>query len=963
VRVDTVTFLFTDIAGSTALLRRVGEQVYGQVLADHHTVIRSALAAHDGTEVDTQGDGFFATFASPRACLTAVLAMQRALAAHAWPDGVRVQVRMGVHTGEAAQTVTGLVGFDVHRAARVAGVAHGGQVLVSETTASLVDGRLPTGVALVDLGLHRLKDMARPERLYQLSGSGLAADFPPLRSLDNPALRHNLPLQLTPFIGRSRELAEVTALVAERRIVTLTGAGGCGKTRLGLQVAADLLDGSGDGVWLVELAAVSDPEAVAPAIAAAQGIPEQPGRPTAEVLADALEPQEMLIVLDNCEHLIGACAKFTDVIGRRCPRVHVLATSREPLGIGGEVVYRVPSLSLPDGDAEAGPAGSSDAVALFVDRAKTHGVDLSTTGSSGELVVSVCRRLDGMPLAIELAAARLRSMSLASLHNRLDHRFRLLTGGSRTALERQQTLHAAVSWSYALLTSTEQLLLQRLAAFAGGFDLDAAEAVCGFGDIAAFDVGNLLGSLVDKSLVIADRAGDTVSYRLLETIRQFAAERLGEAGEQEADALATAHCAHFLALAMAAGPHLNGHDQAAWFARLAAARPDLHRALNYAASTQDGISQVLHFAVAIRRFWSQRPDDATLALLLAVLDLPQADADPSLFARALLACASVAHESGGTAQAAELAEQAVGVARELGNEGLLVEALVEFSSQCNFAGEYDRGRPCAAESVEHARRLGDDALLGLSIMSLHLYADSSDTAYTGQLLAEAIACAQRSGDDSLLHGLYLHASNHALRTGDVPKARGYVEQVMRHRKAIGAEDTGISVQLAWVLRAEGNPVDARSELEQALVASRRTGHGLTRAYSCLGLALVAGDVRQWRRAAELHGVAQALLNGTGVQWQELEDDYRQQSIGEARAALGGAEFDRAFAEGRALSFEAAFALATENAASDALSGLCIAAPKPADLVALPGWRSVLRWRSWAARQTQRDSSACAVHET
>jgi predicted ATPase/class 3 adenylate cyclase len=931
-----VTFLFTDIAGSTALLRRVGEQVYGQVLADHHTVIRSALAAHDGTEVDTQGDGFFATFASPRACLAAVLAMQRGLATHAWPDGERVQVRMGVHTGEATQTVTGLVGFDVHRAARVAAVAHGGQVLVSETTASLVDGRLPVGVALVDLGLHRLKDMARPERLYQLSGAGLAADFPPLRSLDNPALRHNLPLQLTPFIGRSKELAAVTALVAARRIVTLTGAGGCGKTRLGLQVAAGLLDGSGDGVWLIELATVADGEAVAPAIAAVLGVPEQPGRPTVEVLADALEPQEMLIVLDNCEHLISSVAKVTDVIGHRCPRVHVLATSREPLGIGGEVVYRVPSLSLPDGDDnEADSSGPSDAVALFVDRAKTHGVDLSTTGGSGELVVSVCRRLDGMPLAIELAAARLRSMSLATLHDRLDQRFRLLTGGSRTALERQQTLRAAVSWSYALLTNPEQLLFQRLAAFAGGFDLDAAEAVCGFGDIAAFDVAELLGSLVDKSLVIAERADDAVSYRLLETIRQFAAERLIEAGEQKADAVAAAHSAHFLALAEAAGPQVTGPQQRHWMALLDAARPDLQRGLRFAADCPDGTAQVLRFAVALRRFWSRRwDDDGMLALLLPVLDRPDAEADKRLFVAAVIAaCRQVVL---GPARGLRLAELAVGLANELGDERLHVEALYALTVKHFHARDIERARVLATETLQRARRIDDDVLVGEGLFVQLIFAEVMDSDDAAQLFAEAVSHARRSGDHFMLYAISLSASNHALQSGDLESTRDHVERAMRAAKELGGDRSFMATaQLGSVLRLEGNWLAAQAKFAEALRMSRQSGDHAGLAYSYLGQACIAADLQDWRRSAELHGVAQGFVDRTERPWQDLEAGYRRESIDRVLAALGQAEFDEAFAEGMALSFDAAFALATQTAAPDALSGPGTAAPEPADLVAVP----------------------------
>jgi predicted ATPase/class 3 adenylate cyclase len=586
---ETLTFLFIDIEGSTALLRHAGEGAYAQVLAAHHAVIRSRLAAHGGREVDTAGDGFFAVFSSPRACVAAVLEMQQALEAHSWPAGERVRVRMGVHTGEASRAATGLVGVDVHRAARVAAVGYGGQVLVSETAAALVRDRLPPGAALADLGSHRLKDLGRPEQIFQLQAAGLQAGFPPLRSLGNPALPNNLPAQLARFIGRDRELSEVRALVESSRLVTLTGAAGCGKTRLGLQVADGLLDGSGDGVWLVELAAVTDEDAVAAAVSRALGLAGRAGGPVLEALLDALAPQDMLIVLDNCEHLIGGCAKTAEAILARCPGVRLLATSREPLRIGGEIIYRVPPLSLP-GPGEAGPAaaGSCDAVALFIDRARAQGAGLAVDEQTAPLLVSVCARLDGLPLAIELAAARLRSLSMTDLHDRLDRCLGLLTGGSRTALGRQQTLRAAVEWSYSLLTGAERGLLGRLSVFAGSFDLAAAEAVCGSGGIEAFDVADLLGSLVDKSLVVAEPAGPAMRYRLLETIRQYAADRLGQVGQDEAAAVAAAHCEHFLSVAEAAAQHLTGPDQGRWMARLDADQANLRRAADYAAGRPAG---------------------------------------------------------------------------------------------------------------------------------------------------------------------------------------------------------------------------------------------------------------------------------------------------------------------------------------------------------------------------------------
>ncbi len=344
---ETLAFLFTDVEGSTALLQRVGDEVYSGLLVAHHEIIRSGLAAYGGREVNTAGDGLFAVFSSPRACVAAVVEMQRSLAAHEWPAATEVRVRMGIHVGEAVDTPTGLVGFDVHRAARVAAIGHGGQVLVSEVAAALLRHSLPADVALRDLGSHRLKDLGAPEHIFQVEAPGLDVGFPPLRSLDNPLLLNNLPAQPSSFIGRSQELSELKALVGRARLVTLTGAGGSGKTRLALQVAADLLDGSGDGAWLVELAAITDGQAVPQAIARALGIVSQPSRPALEALLDALSVQRPLVILDNCEHLVGTCATVAAAILGRCAGVHVLATSREPLGVSGENIYRVPSMSLP----------------------------------------------------------------------------------------------------------------------------------------------------------------------------------------------------------------------------------------------------------------------------------------------------------------------------------------------------------------------------------------------------------------------------------------------------------------------------------------------------------------------------------------------------------------------------------------------------------------------------------------
>jgi predicted ATPase/class 3 adenylate cyclase len=907
--VETLTFLFTDIEGSTVMLRRLGEEAYTQVLADHHRLIRDGLAAREGEEVGTHGDAFFAVFSSPKACVAAVTQIQQAIETHPWPAGEQVRVRMGVHTGEAAKTVTGLVGLDVHRAARVAAIAYGGQVLLSETAAALVRDSLPPGAALRDLGVHRLKDLGRQEQIFQLDAAGLQAEFPPLRSLGNPALPNNLPAQLATFVGRERELSQLRALAGSSRLVTVTGAGGAGKTRLSLQAAAELLDGSGDGVWLVELAAISDENAVAPAICEALGIAAQPGRPVLETLLDALGPQELLILLDNCEHLVDACAKIADAILRRCPRVHLLATSREPLSIDGEIVYRVPPLSLPGpGDGDPAAPGSSDALTLFVERARERGVDLAVDGETVPLMASICARLDGMPLAIELAAARLRSLSLADLHDRLDQRFRLLTGGSRAALGRQQTLEATVDWSYSLLSGAERALLRRVSVFAEGFDLDAAENVCGFGDIDVLEVTDLLGSLVNKSLVGTEPAGTTLRYRLLETIRQFAAERLAEAGE-EAAAAAAAHCQYFLDAAEAAAPHLSGPEQGRWFARLDTEQANLRRAAEYAAGDPEGTTRIFRFGAALHDYWMARNRaKEELALLGPALERPDARTDASLFGT-ILAHAALAARPVDLPRAQQLAQRAVEFARQLGDDRVLIEALAALCGSYYYAGDPGRGLPFGAEAVDRARRLGDDFLLAASLTGYLLCSDVIEPARSDQLFAEAIACTERSGDELFSAFVHNNASVHALRAGDLASARTHLEKARAAMQATGSTGHHVLVNLGWVLLQEGDLRGARARFEEGLRISRRIGERSGIAYATLGLACAAADLGDRDRAAELHGAAQAVQDRAAEPWQDPESGYRQENLDGVRAALGDEQFERAYARGMALGLDQALDLA------------------------------------------------------
>jgi tetratricopeptide (TPR) repeat protein len=562
----------------------------------------------------------------------------------------------------------------------------------------------------------------------------------------------------------------------------------------------------------------------------------------------------------------------------------------------------VPSLSLP-GPGEAAPA-ASDAVALFVERAREQGAGLSVDETTAPLVVSICRRLDGLPLAIELAAARLRSLSLAGLHDRLDQRFRLLTGGSRAALPRQQTLRATVDWSYSLLNGPEQLLLRRLSTFAEGFDLDAAELVCGYGDIELFDVADLLASLVDKSLVVAEPAGGALRYRLLETIRQFAAEKLAEAGEQAAVAAEAAHRAYFLSVAETAAPHLTGADQGRWFARLDADQANLRRAAELATDDPAGTVQVLRFAVALDRYWIARSQvEEAIRLLDPVLDRPEARADPRLFTEALVFVGS--SRAPDITTALQRGEQAVAFARQSADERLLIPALALLSSHYYFAGQPEKGLSLGQEAVERARRLGDDVLLGISLMGFVLSTDLVDPARGEQLYAEGIACTQRSGDQLVAFTLRNNASVHALRAGDLPAARAHLEHAAQAARSIGQESSSVWVNLGWVSRLEGDPADARSMFEAGLRIARRNGDRPDMAYACLGLACVAADLGEGPRASLLHGVAQALLEPTGERWQQPEALYRRESLGLLRTRLGDEQADRAYAAGLALSFDEA----------------------------------------------------------
>ena len=895
----TVTLLFSDIEGSTRLWGRSPDAM-APALRRHDELMRSAIEGYGGYVFKTVGDAFFAAFPSAKEAVLAARVAQAALASEPWSEEAVLRVRIALHTGECEERDGDYFGPALNRVARLEAVAHGGQVVLSRATTEMVRDYLPAGVGLRDLGTHRLKDLGRPEEVFQLDIEGLGAEFPPLRSLDNPDLRHNLPELVSSFVGRDVEVAELGQILDESRLVTLTGAGGVGKTRLALQVAAELLDGSGDGVWLVELAAVRDPDAVPAAVANALGIKEQVGRPIQDVLVAALADQHILIVLDNCEHLIGACAKLAETVVRSCPKVYLLATSRETLGIDGERVFRVPSLTVPpEGAEQLSDLAGSGAAMLFVERARTLATGFTLTDDAAPLVGAICRCLDGVPLAIELAAARLRSMSLSHLNDRLDQRFRLLTGGSRTAMPRQQTLRAMVDWSYDLLNDFEQSVLRRMSVFVGGFDLEAAESVCGFGDIEDFDVAGLLGSLVDKSLVVVDNSATTVRYRLLETIRQYAAEKLGAMGDEFARAQES-HASYYVGYVRQVAQYLTGRSQETWLTRLEEEYPNLNAAAEHLVADPVAAIEALRLFGVPRRYWWCFPHRTQMmGFLDQALELAQNETAAWERAAALICKAYILGQTDLRAQAA-CAHEAVSVAREAQDRELEAEALSLVCYNAYFRGALEEGLELGAEAVAIARQLGDLVVLGQALLAYAAVVYADDAKAAEPIYREALSVVEQSGDLFTTSFLRNNYACLLLLEDRVAEARLQFEAALAITRTLVPRRTpGTLNNLGLVLLKEGDDAGAASLFTDGLRTSRLSGDVSAPAYSTLGLACIATRAGDVERAAILHGGANALLEAHGGAWESPEKDYRDLDIANLRSRLD-ASFERFYETGVAM---------------------------------------------------------------
>lgn len=894
----TVTFAFVDLEGSTRLLASL-KQEYAGLLSEYYAAVEETFAPQGGRLIDRAGDGLFYGFPTARGAVAGALDVQRALADRTWPAGVTVRARIGIHTGEPATERVGYVGLDVHRAARIAACGHGGQILLSQTSRDLVASELADGVTLVDQGEHWLKDLAHPEHLYQIAAEGLQATFPPLRSL--VTLPNNLPRHLNTFIGRRRELDEARDLLAEAPLLTLTGPGGAGKTRLAVQLAAEIVDKFADGTWLIELETLSDKALVPQTVASTLGVTEGTEADVTASLVRHLHTREQLLILDNCEHVVSACAGLANTLLRACPGVRILATSREALGVPGERLYPVRSLSLPEGARvqDIQQLAGFEAIGLFVQRARAADPAFQLDASNASAVVEICRRLDGIPLAIELAAARVRALSAQQIAARLDDRFRLLTGGSRTVLPRHQTLRAAMEWSFGLLPEEERPVLWRLSVFAGAFTLEAAEAVAAGGVVDRDDVVEHVTRLVEKSLV--NRQDD--GYRLLETIREYARDHLLEAGEAE-----ETHARHrdwYVGLIEKAAPaFFRGPESVEAVQTLEREHDNLRAALQWSLNEQNGGASALRMAGALWRFWEIRGYlvegrqwmERVLERTSGHMSDQQADI---LTGAGILAAAQGDH-----AAAMRYHEQSLALHQELGNRYAVTYALNNLANAALHAGDHQRARELYEETVARARALRDARALPITLLHVADVADrQGDYEGARERYREAIDLVRQHGDRWTLGYALGNYGETAARHDDRATARETYDEALRIYGELGdrrGEGRILTLQ-GELARMEDDVSTARRLLHRALMIRCELGDspGI-----CAALERLAGIAPQEHldRAARVLGAASAMRERTGARLPMAAQAEVDQQLAKLQSALGNA-FSEAWQQGHVASLE------------------------------------------------------------
>ena len=894
----TVTFLFTDLEGSTRRWEAHPEQMR-DALARHDAIVRGAVESHGGVVFSTMGDGMAAVFASARDAVAAVLAAQAGLAAAEWGEVTGpLAARMGLWTGEGVLGGEHYLNQPLNRCARLMAAGHGGQALVSGATELLVRDDLPEGCGLVDLGEHRLRDLARPVRIFQLTGPGLQAEFPPLRSLE--AFAGNLPVQLSSFVGRAGELAGLAAAVQRSPLVTVTGPGGVGKTRLALQAAADQLPSFSDGAWLCELAPAQDGEAMAQAVATALRAHPRPGLSTAGSVVEFLRTRSaLLLVLDNCEHLVAAAAALAADILRSCSGVRVLATSQQALGVGAEQVFALRPLSLPAPDAGMAAASGSDAVSLFAQRAAAVRGDFALSPANVAAVGEICRRLDGIPLAIELAAARVAALGPAEIAGLLDERFRLLTRGRSDAARRQQTLQATVEWSYGLLGEADRRVFDCLGVFPGSFDAEAAVAVADAGGLARWDVLDGLTELVGKSLVVQEEGPDQTSrYRLLETMRAYAGQKLAAVGEP--DRLRHRHAEHYAAFAERAGLEVTGPAQLEWQPRIRAERDNLQAAVTWALSSRDQ-ARPLAFRIVAALVAFAITSPGTVAGWAEACLAQISECPPELRGMVIAAAGWSAFWGGDLPLAQRRAEDALraAAANDPIGTGLLRVLLAQTYT---FTGEPERGASLARQARQDAAELGIEALVGNMLATEAMaWTAAGDYAAARPPAMEAVEVARRVQNPALSAYAFLTAAG-AIWPGEPQTALMLIEDCLALTRA-GASDPilGTAPMLAGVIRARnGDLPGALAALQEAMAQQHADGNRLLLGGTLQLAAVVLALLGEAEPAAVLSGAFSAHFPPDV----SVVNEDQKMGIGEAqslaRQALGGAAYSAALAQGAAM---------------------------------------------------------------
>ncbi|MBA3552995.1 MAG: AAA family ATPase [Actinobacteria bacterium] len=865
----TVTFLFTDIEGSTRLLQELGGG-YAAVRDEHNSIVRRAIADGGGVEVSTEGDSFFAAFPTPLGAVGAAVAAQRGLAIHDWSHGSPVRVRMGLHTGEGVLSGDSYVGIDVNRAARVADAGHGGQILISGATRELVERTLPDDVSVRDLGEHRLKDIVHPERLHDLVVEGLRDDFPPPRTLD--ARPNNLPVQLTSFVGREEEIAEVRQILDRTRLLTLTGAGGTGKTRLALQVAVEVLTDYRDGAFFADLSSVTDPALVPSAVAQALGVPEVPGSPILEALKAHLRVRELLLLVDNFEQVAETGPVIEDLL-TAAPQLKVLVTSRVVLSLRGEQEYEVPPLEPPDPERlpDLLTLSRFEAVRLFTERALAVRPGFRVTEENALAVAKITARLDGLPLAIELAATRTKVLTPEQMLPRLQKRLDILTSGARTLPERQRTLRGAIAWSYDLLDPAERRLFARLSVFSGGWALESAEVVCdpeGLG----LDTLDGLTSLVDKSLVRrAEPVEGHARFFMLETIREFGQEQLRSGADLEL--VLRRHAEHFLGLALDAEPHLTAEDQGEWLDRCDREHANIRAALRWAVGAGEA-DRAQEAAGALWRFWQQRGHLAEgRRWFEEILAMPSGQGRTPARAKALSGAGGIAWWQNDMDAVRSSYDEALAIERGLGDPARIAEALYNEAFILGASGDVESGARLLDESLELFRRAGDEPGVARALVML--------------VVRDTMA-------------------------GDWEPAIVRIEEAVAIWRRVGGR-LHLAFDLIWLAFAYGRVdrrSDARSAALEALDLFREVDNPTGIALALLDLVFLATWEGRHEDAIRLGGALEALRERTGGGPPPgfgglLEGD----PVAEARANLPEHAARRVWEEGHAMSLEDAITLA------------------------------------------------------